>query len=70
MPDHSTLEGITAMQSIDHVKSLGSWSRITLRALAAAIVMAFVLQLAACNTVEGAGEDIEEAGDSIQDAAD
>lgn len=26
--------------------------------------------LAACNTVEGAGEDIESAGESIQDSAD
>ncbi len=30
----------------------------------------FVLTLSACNTMEGAGEDIESAGDSIQDAAD
>lgn len=28
------------------------------------------LSLAACNTVEGAGKDIEKAGEAIQDAAD
>ncbi|MEX1146862.1 MAG: entericidin A/B family lipoprotein [Sphingomonadales bacterium] len=28
------------------------------------------LTLAACNTVEGAGEDIESSGDAISDAAD
>ena len=28
-----------------------------------------MLALAACNTVEGAGEDIEAAGDSISDTA-
>jgi entericidin B len=26
--------------------------------------------VAACNTIEGAGEDIEDAGEAIQDAAD
>ncbi len=31
-------------------------------------IMAFALT--GCNTMEGAGEDIESAGDSIQDAAD
>ena len=30
----------------------------------------FVLSLAACNTMEGAGEDMEDAGEGIQDAAD
>ncbi len=30
----------------------------------------FVTTLAACNTTEGMGEDIEAAGDGIQDAAD
>ena len=28
-----------------------------------------LLALAACNTVEGAGKDIEQAGNAIQDAA-
>jgi predicted small secreted protein len=29
----------------------------------------FVFTLAACNTMEGAGEDIGEAGDAMEDAA-
>lgn len=29
-----------------------------------------VFGLAACNTIEGAGRDIENAGDAIEDAAD
>jgi len=29
-----------------------------------------ILALAACNTTEGAGKDIESLGESIQDAAD
>ena len=28
------------------------------------------LQLGACNTVSGAGQDIENAGEAVQDAAD
>lgn len=35
----------------------------------AAVTMA-VTCLAACNTVEGAGEDVESAGQAIEDAAD
>lgn len=30
----------------------------------------FVLTLTACNTIKGAGKDMESAGESIQDAAD
>jgi predicted small secreted protein len=30
----------------------------------------FVFTLAACNTMEGAGEDIGEAGEEIEEAAD
>lgn len=33
-------------------------------------VLAMLATVAACNTMEGAGEDIEAAGDAIQDAAD
>ncbi len=40
-----------------------------LRHLIAAGVLAAGLGLAGCNTVEGAGEDIEDAGDAIDDAA-
>mgnify|MGYP001500083636 CR=1 FL=1 len=35
-----------------------------------AAVLAMLATVAACNTMEGAGEDIEAAGDAIQDAAD
>ncbi|MFI4861395.1 MAG: entericidin A/B family lipoprotein [Phycisphaerales bacterium JB063] len=31
---------------------------------------AFVVSLAGCNTLRGAGEDIEAGGEAIQDAAD
>ena len=34
------------------------------------LVLSFVVSLAACNTIEGAGEDIEKGAESIQDAAD
>jgi predicted small secreted protein len=33
------------------------------------LVLASIACVTACNTVEGAGEDIEEAGDAIDDAA-
>ena len=58
------------MKSAEICMPLNSLSHFTLRMLAAAVALVFVLQLAACNTVEGAGEDIEEAGESIEDAAD
>ena len=29
----------------------------------------FALALTACNTIDGAGQDVEEAGETIQDAA-
>ncbi|RVU39075.1 entericidin A/B family lipoprotein [Hwanghaeella grinnelliae] len=41
-----------------------------LRTLAIPFVLLSVIGLAACETVEGAGEDIENAGEGIQDAAD
>ena len=41
------------------------------RLLAALFVIGLsAVALSACNTVEGAGEDIESAGESIQDGAD
>jgi predicted small secreted protein len=41
-----------------------------IRVLLAAIAMAFVLpQLSGCNTMRGAGQDIERAGEAIQDEA-
>jgi entericidin B len=41
-----------------------------LRTLAIPFVLLSVIGLAACETIEGAGEDVENAGESIQDAAD
>lgn len=38
--------------------------------LALAVAGFSVLALSACNTVEGAGEDLESTGDAIQDSAD
>ena len=40
------------------------------RILTACSLVVFVLTLSACNTVDGAGEDIEDAGESISDSAD
>jgi predicted small secreted protein len=37
--------------------------------LLALTVAATVLGLSACNTVEGVGEDVEQAGDAIQDSS-
>lgn len=43
---------------------------MTARALLALIAMAIVVpQLTACNTMQGAGKDIENAGEKIQDKA-
>ncbi|HEX7079873.1 MAG TPA: entericidin A/B family lipoprotein [Gammaproteobacteria bacterium] len=38
--------------------------------LAIASFAAMTLGIAACNTVEGVGEDVEAAGDAIEDEAD
>ena len=40
------------------------------RLLTACSLVVFVLTLSACNTMEGAGEDISDAGEGIEDAAD
>lgn len=40
------------------------------KAFALLTLLATVLILAGCNTVEGAGKDVERAGEGIQDAAD
>lgn len=34
------------------------------------LVLAGMLALGACNTMEGAGKDVEAAGEAVQDAAD
>lgn len=36
----------------------------------AGLILAATLSLGACNTIEGAGQDIENTGEAIQDAAD
>ena len=40
------------------------------RKLIAMFALTTSLALAACNTVEGVGEDVSSAGDAVQDAAD
>jgi len=40
-----------------------------IRRIGAAALVAWALGLAACNTVEGIGEDVEAAGDAIEDEA-
>lgn len=37
--------------------------------MAAIMAVAFVGALAGCNTVKGMGQDIEKAGEAVQDAA-
>jgi len=44
-------------------------SQITRRLLVAAVLVSGALTLAACNTTEGAGKDIEKAGEGIKDTA-
>lgn len=41
-----------------------------IKALLAALALPALLLASACNTVEGAGEDLESAGNAVQDAAD
>ncbi|MFA9462183.1 entericidin A/B family lipoprotein [Thiohalorhabdus methylotrophus] len=45
--------------------SLPLWKQTAKTALA----LFFALAVAGCNTMEGAGEDMEEAGEETQDAA-
>ena len=44
--------------------------RIALFLMRALFIASFGIAVTGCNTVEGAGEDIGEAGDAIEDAAD
>ena len=39
------------------------------RNLLAALMFSSMVALAGCNTIEGVGEDIDSAGDSIEDTA-
>jgi len=41
-----------------------------IRTLIASLLFGSSLLIAACNTVEGAGKDVESAGEAVQDAAD
>lgn len=47
-----------------------SETRTRLRIIAAVAVLFGVIAISGCNTVKGAGKDIEKAGDKIQDSAD
>lgn len=40
-----------------------------MRTLATVLAGLLALTLAACNTIEGAGKDIKQAGEAIEDAA-
>jgi predicted small secreted protein len=44
--------------------------RILKASLLFIVLLAGCMSVMACNTVEGAGQDIEEGGEAIQDAAD
>ncbi|WP_211232707.1 entericidin A/B family lipoprotein [Marinobacterium litorale] len=43
-------------------------SKLMMAALSS-LVMVISLGISGCNTIEGAGQDIEKAGDAIEDAA-
>lgn len=47
-----------------------AWMKQLFRASMLAIAMLGATQLVACNTLEGAGRDIEAGGEKIQDVAD
>jgi predicted small secreted protein len=40
-----------------------------MKTIATLFVLSFVLALAGCNTVRGAGQDVQKAGEKIEDAA-
>lgn len=54
------------------IKLESAWSNIPLSALLsfAALLLASVLFLSGCNTAEGIGDDLEEAGEEVGDAVD
>lgn len=45
-------------------------SRTPKKAVSLVIALGAMLPIVGCNTVEGAGKDLESAGEAIQDAAD
>lgn len=46
-----------------------NWQK-RIRAICVVVLAATGLTLTSCNTVDGAGQDLEATGDAIQDAAD
>ncbi len=40
-----------------------------MKTITTAALFAFALMLAGCNTIKGAGQDIQKAGEKIEDAA-
>jgi predicted small secreted protein len=40
-----------------------------MKSIAAIVALSFAFVLAGCNTVKGAGQDIQRAGEKIEDAA-
>ena len=40
-----------------------------MKTIATLLVMSFALVLAGCNTMRGAGQDVQKAGEKIEDAA-
>jgi entericidin B len=45
------------------------FEEITMKLISTFLVLAFAFTLSACNTVEGAGKDIQKGGEAIEDAA-
>jgi predicted small secreted protein len=54
----------------EHLMDGRNSARVANRLIAAALFLAWIAGSVGCNTTEGVGEDIEELGDSIDDAAD
>ena len=54
------------------IKPLGAKTQVPSSALLplAAVLLASALFLNGCNTAEGVGDDVEEAGDEVEDAID
>ncbi|GAB5413697.1 MAG: hypothetical protein Cons2KO_13000 [Congregibacter sp.] len=62
-------KGVNEMKATE-AKTTDWFHEVCLRApLRAAVVAAALIGLSACNTLEGVGEDVERAGESVQDAA-
>ncbi|MEM6562499.1 MAG: entericidin A/B family lipoprotein, partial [Planctomycetota bacterium] len=58
----------TILKATDHTENHMTKFRKTLLSLLALVLMGGI-QLG-CNTIEGAGEDVGEAGEALEDAAD